>query len=621
MDLDGEEATTVHPDQPATALRKERERTLDGDAALPVGTRSAFRDDILTSWRRCQMVGMAPTSEDVPYRPEFERPNRLLRAAGPVIDRLAEQVGSGPASILLADSDAQIIDRRAGIRALEEALDRAMVAPGFHYAEEYTGTNGIGSALEARKPFVVSGFEHYRENLQEFTCIGSPLRHPISGVVEGVLDVTCRVSDTQELMKPLVLAAVREIESRMYADASRREQMLLERFLRAGRRSSSTAVLSLNEDVVMANTAASALLDMSDQASLWEWACRMLGTGDECVGDVALSGGVVVDARATRIGDRDGTAGVLVEMRPAARESPGSAPTGGHRVRRARRTDARSDVLPGRSVAVARLRDEVEAVVDDERPLLLCGEPGTGKLFVATHLHRKRRHQEPLTVLDARTSPDDPGAWFDRLASGIDGGGTVVVRHLAQLAPDLAGRVEALLETPVGSGVRIVATVRTREGDSPAGRTLDHFPVSITVPPLRYRGEDIADLAPRLIGAHTARRPAPRLQPSTLRTLSGLDWPGNVRELGAVLATAVTRSLGSDIAHEHLPPEYRDSTNRSGAASLQRAERDILLEALAETHGNKLAAAERLGIARSTLYRKMRILGIDENRLLAFRPR
>ena len=146
-------------------------------------------------------------------------------------------------------------------------------------------------------------------------------------------------------------------------------------------------------------------------------------------------------------------------------------------------------------------------------------------------------------------------------------------------------------------------------------RVLDHFPVSLTVPPLRYRAEDIADLAPLLLAARSPRRPAPRLTPGALRTLLGLDWPGNVRELEAVLATAATRSLGSDISQEHLPPEYRSRGNRSGPSSLQRAERDIVMEALVETRGNKLAAAQRLGVARSTLYRKMRVFGIDENHL------
>lgn len=598
------------------SLRTQREVVLDGGLVEDADAARQFRDEIVSSWRRCQLVGVVPTGEDVPYKPEFERPNRLLRAAGPVIDRLADQMSEGPVSILLADSDAQIIDRRAGKRELEKALDKAMVAPGFSYAEEFTGTNGIGSALEASKPFIVSGPEHFRENLQEFTCIGSPLRHPITGSVEGILDVTCRVDESHELMKPLVLAAVREIESRMYADASRREQMLLEQFMRAGRRSTA-AVITLNEDVVMANTAASGLLDLSDQAMLWEWACQILGTQDEYTGEIRLSHDVTVQAKATRVGERGATAGVVLEMRPRTRSEAGTAAV---RPRTRRRTtgDVRG-ALPGRSVASARLRDDVEAAIASGERLLICGEPGTGKLFVASHVHRRRSDKEPLTVLDAVASQDDPAAWMARLTSSVAGDGTVVLRHLDELAPSLATRVAGIVEC--SEPTRLIATARGRGGPDGVSRILDHFPVSLTVPPLRFRGEDVADLAPRLLGEQAANRPTPWLVPGTVRTLASLDWPGNVRELKAVLSTAAVRSLGSDIGHEHLPPEYRSRGSRSGGSSLQRAERDIVLEALAETHGNKLAAAERLGVARSTLYRKMRLLGIDENHLpTATRP-
>jgi transcriptional regulator of acetoin/glycerol metabolism len=93
-----------------------------------------------------------------------------------------------------------------------------------------------------------------------------------------------------------------------------------------------------------------------------------------------------------------------------------------------------------------------------------------------------------------------------------------------------------------------------------------------------------------------------------------LDWPGNLRELDAVLSAAVLRSMGSDIALVHLPAEYRRPAPRRRLPSLKRAERETILEALATSAGNKFAAAESLGIARSTLYRKMRALGIDDKR-------
>lgn len=599
----------MHADGQQVELPGERGNALPGLLAREEGSPSSVRDEIVFSWQRCQVLGVAPTDHEVPYRPEFERPNRLLRAAGPVIGRLAEQLADGPVSILLADSEAQIIDRRAGERKLTNALDGASVAPGFHYAEEYTGTNGIGSALEERKPFQVSGAEHFRKNLREFTCTGSPLRHPISGSVEGVLDVTGRVHETQDLMQPLVLAAAREIESRLYADASRREQLLLQHFLRASRHA--TAVLTLNEDVVMANTAASALLDLSDQAMLWEWACRMLDTRHEYTGEVRLAHDAVVQAKATKVGDDVGAAGILVEMRQqngATREAPPART----RTRQPNRPRAEQR-LPGRSLASQRLRDDVDAARQTHEPLLICGEPGTGKMFVANHLHQRRGGQHALAVLDARTAHDDHSAWIAQLDNGLAGGGTVLIRHLDEIASELAPRVEGIIDA--ASPARIIATARSRSEHTTAGRVLDHFPVSLTVAPLRYRSEDIADIAPLVLAAHTTNHPTPRLRPTTLRTLTKLDWPGNIRELQAVLTTAVTRSLGSDISQEHLPPEYRSTNNRTGESSLQRAERDIVMEALAETRGNKLAAAERLGIARSTLYRKMRVLGINTSHL------
>src|SRR5690606_16362415 len=111
------------------------------------------------------------------------------------------------------------------------------------------------------------------------------------------------------------------------ADASKRERMLLERFVRAGRRNTH-AVISLNEDVVMANTAASQLLDASDQAMLWDWACTVLSSRDAAAGELRLSRDLVVPARAT------GTRAAPGRQQPAREE---------HRPRRAGRPQRRGE--------------------------------------------------------------------------------------------------------------------------------------------------------------------------------------------------------------------------------------------------------------------------------------
>jgi transcriptional regulator of acetoin/glycerol metabolism len=602
----------------AATLLRVREHVL-GDAAslLTPPERESMephvRADIATSWRRCQLIGVAASGEDVPYNPEFDRPSRLLRAAAPVIDRLAEQLADSPASIILADSEAQIIDRRAGARKLIQALDRAFVAPGFRYAEEFTGTNGIGSPLEDRRPCSVRGGEHFRENLLEFACIGAPIVHPISGAVEGVLDVTCRFADNNALIKPLVLAAVREIEARMHACASLRERLLFENFLRVTRKTSS-AVVSLNQDFIISNTAASKLLDPSDQVLLWDWTSRMLAGREECSGEIRLAQDVVVQAKASKVGEGSGMAGVLVEMRVC---QPGSAAVRS-RASSAGRSPGRSPrtiqgTLVGRSAASAQLRREVDAVAESGLPVLLCGEPGSGKLFVAQHLHKRWHPDEACTVLDGKVAHHDPDAWLERLAASVATPGTVVLRHLDGLPAGLCPQVLAYLDTGTGRA-RLIATARKRGGSGPEARLLDHFRTSLMVPPLRYRVEDIADIAPVIVKQRAGRSPAPRLQPATLQTLTGFDWPGNIRELEAVLTSAAVQSMGSDITQAHLPPEYRSSPTRHRLASLARAERDTILQALADAAGNKLAAAQRLGIARSTLYRKMRALGIDDKR-------
>ena len=87
---------------------------------------------------------------------------------------VADQFAGEPVSVILTDSDGVVLERRTGDSALHQHLDKVWLAPGFSYAEQFVGTNGIGTALEGRGPAQVFGHEHYVELLADLACAGRP---------------------------------------------------------------------------------------------------------------------------------------------------------------------------------------------------------------------------------------------------------------------------------------------------------------------------------------------------------------------------------------------------------------------------------------------------------------
>jgi transcriptional regulator of acetoin/glycerol metabolism len=598
---------------------KERDRLLGGDLDAGVGGDSLIRREIQDSWRRCAMTGMTPDTDDIPYLPDLPEDSRLLRAAEPVVTRLAEQLAHSSATLLLADSTARIVDRRAGSSALLDKLDRANVAPGFAYSEESTGTNGIGTALEERKLFVVKGGEHYRESLQSLACVGTPIVHPIGRRVEGILDITCKVEDVNDMMAPLVTAAVREIEQRLFEMASRDERALLEDFLRTSRHGSS-AVITLSSDLVMANPAATRLIQPSDHTLLWNWACLRLGSHEEFIGEVQLADSTEVMAKARRLDDGRRTVGIVLELRPKR----GRDTTRANMVKGAvpRRPPVRADdaALSGRGHASQLLDREIDLFVAEPGPTLITGAPGVGKRYTARRLHARWSEgggisERDLSLLDS----SEAIAMLREVAKSLQAGSTVILRSLDAVDDAIMTRIVGLIEKASEHGWHLVVT-GSEEPGATAGRAYAHLRRRLNVVPLAQRIEELEDIARAILTENSAANSTtvspPRLQAATLQALSQRTWPGNVRELESVLSSAASRAIHGDIGLHHLPAGYRDSTSTRARTTLERAELDILLTVLEECQGNKSAAAGRLGVARSTLYRKVREYGIDTDRFV-----
>jgi sigma-54 dependent transcriptional regulator, acetoin dehydrogenase operon transcriptional activator AcoR len=585
--------------------RRAREEFLSGHDPT-----TQVRPQIAKSWMRSRLSGVLPDGDPlVPFR-AVDRERRLLRIAQPILNRLADPVSETKMTILLADSRGQLLDRRTGDQQLLQGLDRLSIAPGFVFSEDTAGTNGVGTAVEERQPAWVVGSEHYMERFQWLTCVGVPVVHPVTGRAEGILDATCRHRDTTPLMLPFIQEAVRQIEQRLYEDASERDRALLEQFLAIARRAT-RPVVAVNEQTIITNLSAARLLEPTDHALLWEQVADTVSHRQETFREIHLSSGETATVRCHAPTDEDFTAGAVIELgveRPAS--TRGSPARGNGPIAQ----------LPGRGFVWQLTRAAAERAPVD-LPLLLRGEAGSGKLTLARAVAEASNPGRDCTVLDAAAVVlEGAPTWLGHVRRRLaDADGTLVLRHLDALDRRAAAALGALLGD-AGSGTgrtdgpRIVGTLTLDGGPTHRSPLVDRFPEVIDVPPLRSRLEDIADLTAAMIRRHATVPPGPRCSPEVLRTFMRTEWPGNLAQLENLLRGILSRRTTGEITLTDLPNEYRGSLSRA-LTPMERAERDAILTALTQSRGNRKVAAQTLGISRSTLYRKLREYEIDDDRI------
>jgi transcriptional regulator of acetoin/glycerol metabolism len=594
----------------AAPLRAAREAFLSGDS-MPDGVRR----EILESWRRSKMSGVDVDRLNVPFTTDFQPDvSKLYLAASPVLERCAERLLDCHSSIVLADRRARVLGRWTGDRSLDRSLEGASVARGFLLAEEVAGTNGIGTALEENRPVEIVGSEHFSGQFCDFTCVGSPIRHPMTRQIEGVLDIACRNSRSNRLLLPMAMEIASEIEQALYLHASERERVLLQSFLREVK-NSTRPVVSMSEQLMMANAAAARLLDGTDQVVLWEQASLAASGHRERSLVLTLGDGRPVHARCTPVELDSRTIGVVVELDPHTLETASAR-------RHPMADQPPADSLAGQTLAWRQTEALVRRVGASGLPILFLGESGTGKATLARFAHAVSGVDGELTVLDAALAGvEGATAWLQavraRLASGT---GTVLFRHVERLDAAASAGLCALIDAlPDGSGLRLLTTATGGDGREPplSQPLLDRLGVTrVNVPPLRQRPEDVVVLASEFIRRFASRQPAPRFTPEALQALLRLGWPGNVRQLENLVRGLVAGGRLSDIRLEDLPEEIRRQTARRRLSRLEQMQLDQILVALREANGNKLQAASVLGISRSTLYRKLRSFGIELDRTL-----
>src|SRR5260221_13661700 len=198
-------------------LAANRERFLTAEPVEP----NQVRDTILASWWRSKDWKVAADRIDLSYVRDPDLDTPLTRTALPVLRELRESLEGQPISVILTDANGVVLSRMAADHDLDRHLDSVKLAPGFSYAEESVGTNGIGTALEIGRPAHVFGHEHYAEKLEDLACAGVPIHHPISGKTLAAVDLTCWRKDADPLLIALAKTTANQITRALFAAGGR----------------------------------------------------------------------------------------------------------------------------------------------------------------------------------------------------------------------------------------------------------------------------------------------------------------------------------------------------------------------------------------------------------------
>jgi sigma-54 dependent transcriptional regulator, acetoin dehydrogenase operon transcriptional activator AcoR len=577
-------------------LASARDRFL---ASLPVD-RAVVREPILASWWRSREWNVAADRLRLAYLRTPDLESSLARAAEPVLRHLHDQLDGQPISIVLTDSAGLVLLRYTGDHDLERHLDSIMLAPGFSYAEEIVGTNGIGTALESGGPAHVFGHEHYAERLEGMACAGVPIKDPVSGKTVGVIDLTCWRRDADPLMISLVQSTAGQINQALGEVSNSRDLRLLQEYTRACRHTGGI-VLALGQDVVMLNDHARNALSPVDQAILISQATEAL------VRRPPSSGAVTVDL----------PSGAVARMfcRPVEQ---GRLPDGVVHVKLLTSADTAVEVpaprapmslpgLVGHGAAWRRACRAAEAAYERGEWLTLEGESGVGKLALVRAVHQRHNPAAPCHVVDVTAGSD----WLAEVREELaDGTGLLIIRHVDALN---ARQVRALTEALAGAKagreeVPRIAITLDRERATDLTGLLRLFPGTVPVPPLRHHNEDLRELVPFFLGKLSQQG---RVSCSTaaMQLLLRHTWPGNATQLWQVLKQVVQHRRTGQIMPQDLPPECW-TVSRRVLSPLESIERDAIVQSLLDNSGNKIRAARALGMSRATIYRRIHEYGI-----------
>ncbi len=618
-------------------LQTARRRFFD-DGTVP---RGLVPDTILRSWQRCTGMGLsagakphtAPLAQRA-LREAIQRHETLRRLCMPELQGLYADARATGSIVILTAPDGLILEALGNADFLDKAA-RVSLTPGVPWSENATGTNAIGTAIIESRPVEVRGGEHFYAPHRLLSCSAVPIIDPF-GNIAGVLDLSGEASVPHVHALGMVRLAVDQIEHRMFdREFPGCRTLRIQRDARILGTTQEGILVFDGERLAAANRHGLSLLGLS----LGDIGRRQFeDLFDAKISDIDDSN-ALRDAHGRLLAMRaDATASdkprIIMPSEPAAernRTKPRPEPT----------------AEPVFRAGLQRELERATRILAADLPVLLFGETGTGKEVFARELHKRFCPDAPFVAVNCAGLPEslieselfgyEEGAFTGARRRGSKGllraadGGILFLDEIGDMPLPLQARLLRVLQErevvplgaskPVKVDFALISATHCdleRAVEESRFRSDLYFRISqhaISLPALREQSNR-QDLIRRIWNNHSHGHRI-ELSDQAFDALTAFEWPGNLRQLVGSLRTLIALvGPGNRVQIDDLPIAIRktlpaqtpaaEQSNAGDSSTLAGITEQAIQAALEATDGNVSVAARRLGISRSTLYRRMR---------------
>lgn len=641
------------------------EKFIDSDGeinAFPV------RNLITSSWGRCLTEGVNPdrmaapllASEDALYRKRHKN-SALLECARPVLEQSRFMLQDLETIVFLTDQNGLNLQIVGDERTLYEANGIGLV-PGSGWEEVISGSNAVGTAIATGKPTQVHAGEHYCKGFKPWTCTASTIKDPYDNQLLGVIDLSGLSNEFNRFHAPLVVSWASEIHLNLSKMALEQWQLIQQYSNRkfSGYGNCEELLFDNSGRLVSCSKNIRSVLKSKgigyDPLSKRRLSLEKFG-GEEIIyphdDGSWLSGDWVEPVK------RNGEVIGFQVLIPAGRKGARSTAQPAIRSDALSPTETATDPFKGIYSKTASFQANVEkarTAAISPLPVLLLGNTGVGKEVFAKAIHESSKYAKGAFVdlncggfnkdiLNSELFGHMEGAFTGAKKGGMKGkieaanGGTLFLDEIGEMPLEIQPVFLRVLQDrkiyrmgdikPVSVDFRLIAaTNRDLKKDVEEGRFRRDLyfrlsTVTISLNPLSQRKDDIEGIAQLVLGRiRKSHSVTPKyLSPSLIRALKDMVWPGNIRELVNVIEYMCFMSQNETLEADDLPDEYKSGKIILGADgdlrqtvqmqnSLDGAERQVIRMAIEEADGNMTQAARVLGIAKSTLYQKVKKYGL-----------